>query len=94
MSYRVDVTSPTHFIPCSFVPSVAAPGMTLCVNEDGSALVVLPDGTERSTPEPPGEHWDSPWTQATALSGYLMYRSDGGPEAHPNRVPRAYRMIA
>ncbi len=94
MSYRIDLTAPTVLISCTFVPSTAAPGKTLAVNDDGTAIVVLPDGSQRGASEPPGPNWDSPWTQATVISGYLVYRSDGGPNAHPNMVPRGYRMLA
>lgn len=88
MAYRIDLTAPTVLVPCRFVPSTAAPGMTLCVNEDGGTLVVLPDGTQRPGPDEPAgsPNWDSPWTQASSMDGFLVYRSSGG-------VPRGYRMV-
>lgn len=86
MSYRIDLIAPSVLVPCTFVPSVAAPGKTLCVNEDGSSLVVEPDGSQVRT-VPAGEfNWDSPYTQAEVRSGFLVYRSANG-------VPRGYRMI-
>lgn len=93
MPYRIDIQKPNAtLVPCTFVPSVAAPGKTLCVNENGHSLVVQPDGTERQDDEPPGEHWDSPWTQADAIDNILVYRSDGtGWPA--TRVPRGYKMV-
>lgn len=90
MSYRIDLNAPATLVPCTFVPSVAAPGKTLCVNEDGTSVVVLPDGSQRVPSEPPGPNWDSPWTQATVLSGFLVYRSAAG--ADPGKS-RGYRMI-
>lgn len=97
MPYRIDMNSPTIPIPCTFVAS-SVPGKMICVNEDGTALVVNPDGTERVNPEPPGQNWDSAWTQFESLSGLAVYRSPGGPTApKPEQilgVPRAYRMVA
>lgn len=88
MSYRIDLNSPATLTPCSLVPSTHAPGKTLCVNEDGSSLVVLPDGSQRVPPGEPASsgNWDSPWTQADLIDGFLVYRSSGG-------VPRGYRII-
>lgn len=90
MSYRIDLHAPDVLVACAFVPSVAAPGKMLCVNEDGSSVVVLPDGSQRVPSEPPGPNWDSPWTQATVLSGFLVYRSPNGADLGK---PRGYRMV-
>ena len=91
-AYRIDLQHPSlQPISCQFVPSLTTPGKMLCINEDGSALVVLPDGTERPHAEPPGPNWDSPWTQATVFGSLLVYYSDGGP--HFQSVARAYRMV-
>ena len=91
MPYRIDIAT-SHIAPCTFVPSKAAPGKTLSVNDDGSSLVVLPDGTERPTSEPAGSpNWDSPWTWGTVTDGFLFYRSQQG--SNPG-APRAYRMLS
>ena len=88
--YRID-TKTNDIQPCRFVPSTVAPGKTLCVNDDGSTLVVLPDGTQRDTYEPEGSsNWDSPWTWGTVVDGFLVYRS---PEDNNPGAPRAYRML-
>jgi len=88
--YRID-TKTNDIQPCKFQPSVVA-GKTLCVNDDGSTLVVLPDGTQRPTYEPAGSpNWDSPWTRGTVIDGFLVYRSEQG--SNPG-APRAYRMLA
>lgn len=90
-TYRIDLTIPDVLVPCSFVPSLTAPGKTLSVNEDGSSVVVLPDGTQRATMEPStSPNWDSPWTQGTIVGGFLVYRSPSG--ANPG-IPRGYRMV-
>ena len=96
MSYRIDLTAPTVLVPCTFVNSIVS-GKTISVNEDGTAVVVLPDGSQRVPSEPPGPDWDSAWTQATVMSGYLVYRSSGqlvpGGPVVPG-TPRGYRMLA
>lgn len=93
MAYRIDIQHPTAvLVACTFVPSAAAPGKTLCVNENGNTLVVLPDGTERPDDEPPGANWDSAWTWADVLDGVLVYRSDGA-GWNPTLVPRGYKMV-
>ncbi len=95
--YRIDLDSPARVIPCSFVASARVPGKTLCVNENGHTIVVLPNGLERANDEPPGDDWDSPYTQATVVDGFLVYRSAAGPSAPTPPevlgVPRAYRML-
>lgn len=92
--YRIDMSAPVtavpKFVPCTFVQSTRAPGKLLCVNEDGSSLVVEPDGSQTRTVPAGGDNFDSAYTQATAVDGYLIYRSADG--ANPG-VPRAYRMI-
>ncbi len=85
MSYRIDLNSPALLVPCTFVPSREI-GKTLCVNEDGSSLVVEPNGTQVRTVTAGADNWDSEWTRGTLLSGFLVYRSSGG-------VPRAYKAI-
>jgi len=97
--YRIDFDSPSRPIPCTFVASTKVPGKILSVNEDGSSLVVLPNGLERPVSpdhptgpsEPAGsENWDSPYTQGTPVDGFLVYRSADNAD---NGVPRAYRML-
>lgn len=91
LTYRIDVQLPTvALIPCTFLPSQAAPGKTLCVNEDGSLLVVEPNGTQVRTVPPGDPAWDSPYTWGTVLGGLLVYRS-----ATPDDpgIPRAYRLV-
>ena len=90
MTYRIDLTAPSVLVPCAFIPSMSAPGTMLCVNEDGSALVVEPDGSQTRTVPPGDPNFDSPWTQGTVLSGFLVYRSAN---EHTQGTPRAYRMI-
>lgn len=91
MSYRIDLQLPTvALVPCTFVPSTAAPGKTLCVNEDGSSLVVEPDGTQVRTVPAGQPNFDSPYTQAEVHGDLLIYRSANGPNLG---VPRGYRMI-
>ncbi len=87
--YRIDLIAPTVLIPCSFVDSAAA-GKTVCVNEDGSALVVEPDGVTVRTVPAGDPNFDSPWTQAEIKTGFLVYRSASG---SVQGVPRAYKMI-
>lgn len=100
MSYRVDlgIRGPIAPVPSTFVNSVHVPGKIVAVNEDGSSVVVLPDGTERATGEPADSpNFDSPWTQATPFGTRLIYRSPGGPTAPTPAqvlgVPRIYEMI-
>lgn len=90
MSYRIDLKTPDVLAPCSFVASNAAPGKTLSVNEDGSSMVVEPDGSQVRSVPAGDNNWDSPWTQATIISGFLVYRSAAG--TNPG-VPRGYRMV-
>lgn len=90
MSYRIDLTKPDVLVACTFPASVAAPGKTLSVNEDGSSIVVEPDGSQVRSVPAGDPNWDSPWTQATVLSGFLVYRSAAGAT---HGVPRGYRMI-
>lgn len=60
---------------CTFTPSVHAPGKTLCISENGLALVVEPTGLIRDLR--PDEEADSPWCQADVCGDLLVYRSDG-----------------
>lgn len=79
-----------HAVPCSFRPSVVT-GKVISVNENGSALVVLPDGTERTNGEPAeSPNFDSPWTRADVFGELAVYRSEAG--GVPG-VPRAYRVV-
>jgi len=90
MSYRIDLQhASVALVACAFVPSVA-PGKTICVNEDGSSLVVEPDGSQVRTVPAGGDNWDSPYTRAEIHGDLLVYRSANG--ADPG-VPRAYRMV-
>jgi hypothetical protein len=86
MKYVVDMHVPTvKLIPCSLVASTN-PGYYLCVHEDGSSLVVEPDGSQNRTVPAGQTNWDSPWTQAALLGDKLVYRSSGG-------TPRGYLVI-
>jgi hypothetical protein len=89
-AYRIDLNSPATLVPCTFVPSTAAPGKTLSVNEDGSTIVVEPDGSQTRTVPPGDPNWDSPWTQATVIDGFLVYRSA---TERTLGVPRGYKMV-
>ncbi len=90
MSYSIDLTTPDVLLPCSFVASTVAPGKMLTVGEDGSSMVVEPDGSQTRWVSAGSPNWDSPWTQATPLGGFLVYRSANGVDPG---VPRGYRMI-
>ncbi len=70
--------------PCTFVPSVNAPGKTICISENGLALVVEPSGFVRDLRE--WESADSPWCWADVCGDLLVYRSDG-------QTPVAFRMV-
>ncbi len=88
--YRIDAQT-GKTVPSTFAPSVRYPGRIICVNSDGSALVVLPDGTERPTGEPKtSDNWDSPWTIATPAGSYAIYQS---PDQNGPGVCRTYRMV-
>jgi len=87
MMYIIDLNFPTILIPCSLVPSTAAPGKTLCINENGESIVVEPNGTQVRTIPSGQPNWDSPWTQADLLGDTLVYRSSGG-------KPRGYKVIS
>jgi hypothetical protein len=88
--YRIDLqVLAVVLVPCSFVPSMA-PGKMLCVNEDGSSLVVEPDGSQVRTVPAGDPNFDTAYTQADVCGDLLVYRSASG----SNRgVPRAYRMV-
>lgn len=87
MKYVVDMHVATvHLVPCHIVPSTVTPGMYLCVKEDGSTLVVEPNGDQNRTVPAGQSNWDSPWTQAALLGDKLVYRSSGG-------TPRGYLVI-
>lgn len=91
MSYRIDFTRMIPMlIACTFVPSTAAPGKTLCVNEDGSTVCIEPNGSQVRTIPAGADNWDSPYTQATIIDGYLVYRSANG--ANPGQ-PFGFRML-
>lgn len=85
MSYRIDLNTPAILVPCTLQPSVNAPGKSICVNEDGTALGVDPNGNEVA-PVPPGNNFDSEYTVAELADGFLIYRSAGG-------KPRGYKMV-
>lgn len=90
--YRIDLQAPETLItliPCQFVASVEA-GKTLCLDEDGRAMVVEPDGSQTRWMPAGDPNWDSPWTRGTELSGFLVYRSAN---EQTTGTPRAYRMI-
>lgn len=88
--YRIDLTLPETVVPCTYEASIAAPGKTLCVDEQGRSMVVEPDGTQTRWIPRGDPAFDSPYTWGTELSGFLVYRSANGPDLG---VPRAYRMI-
>lgn len=83
--YRID-TGNNVVTPCTFVPSTVALGKTLAVNEDGSSVVVEPDGSQTRTVPAGQPNFDSPYTWATVIGEFLVYRSAGG-------RPRVYRML-
>jgi hypothetical protein len=77
--YRFLITDrePT-LVPCTYEDSVAAPGKTLCRNENGTYVVVEPasaGGQIRDTR--PDETPDSPWCWADACGDLLVYRPEG-----------------
>lgn len=86
MRYRIDLNTPATLVPCSLVPSIKAPGKSICVNEDGSALGVDPLGHEVPPVPASSDDFDSEYTVAEVLGGFLVYRSAGG-------VPRGYKMV-
>jgi hypothetical protein len=90
--YRFLITDETpELVPCTYQPSVANPGKTICINENGTALVVEPEsagGNIRDTR--PDEHPDSPWCWGDACGDLLVYRVD--PEQEPDRIV-TYRMV-
>lgn len=90
MNYRIDLQQATVvLVPCAFQPSSVA-GKTLCLNTDGSSLVVEPDGSQVRT-VPAGEpNWDSAYTQAVVHGDLLVFQSANGSDPG---VPRAYRMV-
>jgi hypothetical protein len=59
---------------CTYMPSERAPGKTICVSENGAALVVEPGGLVRDLR--PDEEADSPWCWADACGDLLVYRPD------------------
>lgn len=90
MTYRIDLGTPSVTTPCTFAPSAAAPGKTLCINEDGSSMVVEPDGSQVRNIPAGDPNWDSPWTQGTVYGDLIVFRS-----ANTNTlgVPRTYKMV-
>lgn len=75
------------FLPCTFVPSAAAGKELLTREGDGASMVIEPDGSQTRWMPPGDPNFDSPWTQGTPLSGFLMFRSNAG-------VIRAFRRVA
>ncbi|HEV8502514.1 MAG TPA: hypothetical protein VGR63_13115 [Casimicrobiaceae bacterium] len=77
--YRFLITDVVPILePCTYKPSAAAPGKTLCVNENGTTLVVEPEsagGKIRDTR--PDENPDSPWCWADQCGDLLVYRPEG-----------------
>jgi hypothetical protein len=87
MKYVIDMHVPAvKLVPCTLVPSGNQPGYYLCVHEDGSSVVVEPDGSQVRTIPAGQSNWDSAWTQAALLGDKLVYRSSGG-------TPRGYLVI-
>jgi hypothetical protein len=91
-TYRFLITDTVPaLVACSYEPSAANPGKTICMNEDGSALVVEPlsaGGKIRNTR--PDESADTPWCWADACGDLLVYRVD--PDNEPDRIV-AFRMV-
>jgi hypothetical protein len=77
--YRFLITDvKPKLVPCTYIASTAAPGKTICINENGTALVVEPDtagGKIRDTR--PDENPDSPWCWGDACGDLLVYRPEG-----------------
>lgn len=88
--YRIDLRDPMIVVPCTFVPSKASPDKMLCLNEDGSTIVVEPDGSQIRTVPQGDPNWDSPWTQGTLMDGFLVYRSAN---EQTKGTPRAYKVL-
>jgi hypothetical protein len=84
--YRFLITDAVpKLVPCTYVPSERAPGKTVCISENGLALVVEPTGLIRDLR--PGEEWDSPWTWADRCGDLLVYRTDpAGPTVVAFRI--------
>ena len=73
--YRFLITDPSPLLePCTYTDSLRAPGKTVCISENGRALVVEPSGQIRDLRD--GEDWDSPWTWADRCGDLLVYRPD------------------
>lgn len=89
MTYRIDLKTPDVLVPHTLIPSVKAPGKSISVNEDGSALGVDPNGTEVSVPaDDPG--FDSAYTVADVVGGFLIYHS---PQPPNPGVVRGYKLV-
>lgn len=100
MNYYLDLDQPltSHSpIPCTFVPSVEVGKTLLCRESDGACMVVEPDGTQTRWELPGTDGYDSPYTRATALGGFLVFRSAapaGTPPPEDKGVSRMYKMVA
>lgn len=88
--YYIDLKVPDTLVPCTFTASTTAPGHALIVREDGASMVVEPDGSQTRWMPAGDPNFDSPWTQGTVLSGFLVYRSSN---PQTKGTPRGYRMI-
>jgi hypothetical protein len=79
-TYRFLITDPIpNLVACTYQPSQNAPGKTICVSENGLALVVeprAPDGSILIRDLRPGEDADSPWCWADRCGDLLVYRPD------------------
>jgi hypothetical protein len=86
MWYRFLITDPVpKMVACSMKPSAQALGKTICINENGTALVVEPlsaGGKIRDTR--PDENPDSPWCWADDCGDLLVYRPDA--ENEPDHI--------
>jgi hypothetical protein len=78
MYYRFLITDPLPvLVPCDLQPSTAAPGKTICYNEDGSALVVEPlSAGGKIRDSRPDENPDSPWCWCDRAGDLIVYRPD------------------
>jgi hypothetical protein len=91
-SYRFLITDEIPvLVACTYEPSSASPGKTICYNEDGSALVVEPESAGgKIRPTRPDEHADTPWCWADACGDLLVYRPD--PDHEPDHIV-AFRIV-
>jgi hypothetical protein len=90
--YRFNIADAVPILePCTYQDSLACPGKTICVNENGTALVVEPESAGGKIRDArPDENPDSPWCWADECGDLLVYRPD--PEGEPDHIV-AFRMV-